>query len=101
MMPSKKLQTVVAQVKAKPEFVEAVKRECLALIAPSRADPGCLLYDLYQSTEDSTVFIFYENWESLQDIERHLESPHALAFDEKTSGMLAEPEKITYLKKIG
>jgi quinol monooxygenase YgiN len=100
-MSSGKIQTVVAQVKAKVEFVEAVKRECLALVEPSRADKGCLNYDLYQSTEDATVFIFYENWESLKDLERHLESPHALAFDEKTSGMLAEPEKIVYLEKIG
>jgi quinol monooxygenase YgiN len=100
-MPSEKFQTVVAQIKAKLEFVETVKRECLALIEPSRADKGCLNYDLYQSTEDSTLFIFYENWESLKDLERHLDSPHALAFDEKTSGMLAKPEEITYLEKIG
>ncbi len=100
-MPSEKFQTVVAQVKAKPEFVETVKRACLALIEPSRADKGCLNYDLYQSTADLSVFVFYENWESLEDLEHHLESPHALAFDEKTSGMLAEPEAITYLEKIG
>ncbi|MCC6456234.1 MAG: antibiotic biosynthesis monooxygenase [Caldilineaceae bacterium] len=91
----------MAQVKAKPECVEAVKQACLALVAPSRADQGCLQYDLYQSTGDPIVFIFYESWESLEDIERHLESPHALAFDEKTSGLLAEPEEITYLQKIG
>ena len=99
-MPSTRIQTVVAQVRAKPEFVEAVKRACLALVEPSRADKGCLNYDLYQSTEDPTVFIFYENWESREDIERHLESPHSLAFDENTAGMLAEDEKITYLEKI-
>ena len=64
-MPSEKFQTVVAQVKAKSEFVETVKRACLALIEPSRTDKGCLNYDLYQSTEDPTIFIFYENWESL------------------------------------
>lgn len=100
-MPSEKLQTVIAQVRAKPEFAETVKIECLALVEPSRAEKGCINYDLYQSTEDSTVFIFYENWESREDIERHLESPHTLAFDEKTAGMLAEDEQIIYLEKIG
>lgn len=100
-MPSEKIQTVVAQVRAKPEFVEAVKRACLALVEPSRADKGCLNYHLYQSADDSTIFIFYENWESLEDIERHLEAPHSLAFDEGTAGMLAEEEKITYLFEIG
>jgi quinol monooxygenase YgiN len=55
---------------------------------------------LYQSTEDPTVFVFYENWESLEDIERHLESPLSHSFDKNTAGMLAKPEEITYLKKI-
>jgi quinol monooxygenase YgiN len=96
-----KIQTVVAEVRAKAEHVEAVKAACLALVAPSRADKGCLNYELYQSSEDATLFIFYENWESLQDIEQHLESPHSYAFDAATAGLLAEEEKITYLEKIG
>src|SRR4051812_34476063 len=99
--PSENVQTVVAQVKAKSEFVESVKRACLALVEPSRAESGCMSYSLYQSTEDATIFIFYENWQTLQDIERHLEAPHSYAFDEATSGMLAEEEKIIYLQKIG
>jgi quinol monooxygenase YgiN len=94
------MQTVVAQVKAKTQFVEAVKQACLDLVEPSRADKGCLNYDLYQSTDDPTLFIFYENWESMEDIERHLETSHALAFDEATAGLLAEEENITYLEKI-
>ncbi len=100
-MPSEKLQTIVAQVRAKTEFAETVRRECLALVKPSRAEKGCINYDLYQSAADSTLFIFIENWESREDLERHLESPHAIAFDEKTSEMLAEPEQIIYLEKLG
>jgi quinol monooxygenase YgiN len=36
----------------------------------------------------------------MEDIERHLETSHALAFDEATAGLLAEEENITYLEKI-
>ena len=79
---------------------EQVKRECLALVAPSRAEQGCINYDLHQSTDDPTLFIFYENWETFGDLERHLESPHSLRFDERTEGALAEPEEITFLKLI-
>jgi len=100
-MPFEKLQPVIAQVRAKIEFAETVRRECLTLVKPSRAEKGCLSYDLYQSAEDATLFIFIENWESLEDLERHLESPHALAFDEKTSRLLAEPEQIIYLERLG
>ena len=99
-MSPARMQTIVAQVQAKAGFVQEVKQACLALVEPSRLDRGCIVYDLYQSTEDATVFIFFERWESREDVDRHLETPHSLAFDEETAGMLAESEKITFLNKI-
>lgn len=91
----------MAEVTAKPEFIAEVKRECLALVAPSHNEKGCLGYDLHQSTENPNTFIFFESWETAEDLERHLESPPALVFDEKTAGKLIEPERIIYLEKIG
>jgi quinol monooxygenase YgiN len=91
---------VMAQARAKAEFIAEVKCECAALVEPSRAEKGCLVYDLFESSEEPTLFVFFEAWENMKDLERHLESPHALAFDEKTEGLLAEPERIIFLQKI-
>ena len=92
--------TVIARVRAKPGLEAKVKQECLALVAPSREEKGCINYDLYQSSDDPTLFIFYENWESRGDIERHLEMAHCSLFDERTEGMLVEPEEITLCEMI-
>jgi quinol monooxygenase YgiN len=91
---------VTAEVQAKAEFADEVRRQCLALVEPSRREPGCLSYELFQSTHNLNLFIFFECWQTREDLERHLESPHALGFDEKTIGMLVQPEKILYLEKI-
>lgn len=91
---------VMAEVKAKAEFAAEVRRECVALVEPSRAEKGCLSYDLHEAVEKPSLFIFFETWENMKDLQNHLESPHSLAFDENTEGMLAEPEQIIYLKKI-
>ncbi|HEV2914885.1 MAG TPA: putative quinol monooxygenase [Pyrinomonadaceae bacterium] len=93
--------SVVARVKARKGFEERVRHECLALVAPSRRESGCLNYDLHQSIDDPTLFLFYENWTSREDLERHLETAHALAFDERTAGMLEEPEEVTLWEMIG
>lgn len=98
-MRNKKV-TVLARVKAKRGMEESVKEACLALVAPSRKDQGCINYDLHRSADDPTLFIFYENWANKEDLEEHLEKPHSLAFDEKTEGMLAEPEEITLWEMI-
>ncbi len=92
--------TAIARVRAKPGLEAKVKQECLALVAASREEKGCINYDLYQSTDDPTLFIFYENWESRGDIARHLDMPHCSVFDERTEGMLAEPEAITLCQLI-
>ncbi len=92
--------TVIARVRAKPGLEAKVKQECLALVAPSREEKGCINYDLYQSTDDPTLFIFYEKWASRGDIARHLDMAHCSLFDERTEGMLVEPEEITLCRMI-
>lgn len=92
--------TVIARVRSREGFEEQIRQECLALVAPSRKEEGCINYDLHQSIDDPALFIFYENWESRDDVEHHLEMPHCQAFDERTDGMLAEPEEITFCEMI-
>jgi quinol monooxygenase YgiN len=98
-MKNKKL-TVLARVRAKEDALEKVKRECLALVAPSRAEEGCINYDLHQSSDDNALFVFYENWTSREALERHLEMPHSLLFDERTEGLLAEETEITFWEML-
>lgn len=87
---------VVARVRARVGMAEQMRAELVALVAPSRRDRGCLSYDLHQSRDDSSLFMFYENWESLADLEAHLKMPRLGAFDERTRELLAEPVDITF-----
>jgi quinol monooxygenase YgiN len=98
-MTNKRL-TVLARVRAREDALEQVKRECLALVAPSRAEDGCINYDLHQSSADKTLFVFYENWVSREALERHFEMPHSLLFDERTDGLLAEETEISFWEML-
>ena len=61
--------TVVATFKAKAGM-EATTRDAIqALIAPTRAESGCINYDLHQSTQDPSIFMLYENWISKKDLQ--------------------------------
>jgi quinol monooxygenase YgiN len=55
----------------------------LSLSAPTRAEPGCLRYDLYQSAEDPKEFVRHEVWRSLADLEAHKATPHLRASFER------------------
>src|SRR4051812_41423701 len=92
--------TVTARLKARDGMSERVQAECLALAVASRQDPGCISYELHRSTDDPDVFLFFERWESREDVDRHLEAPHSILFDERTEGLLDGPEEISFWEAI-
>ena len=51
----------------------------MALFAPTRAEPGCLRYDLYQSPTKKNEFMRLEVWRDSAALEAHKQTPHILA----------------------
>ncbi len=78
--------TVVAEIIAKPGQEQRLREELMRLIEPTRAEEGCLQYDLHESTERPGHFLFYETWTSLAALDRHLATPHL----ERLSALLPE-----------
>ncbi len=60
-----------------------LQRELLALTAPTRAEPGNLRYDLYQSTVKPNDFMRLEVWRDAAALEEHKATPHLQASFEK------------------
>ncbi len=82
--------SLVAQIKAKPGK-EAELRELLTgLVQPTRAEEGCLNYDLHVANDDAGFFTLYENWQTVPLWERRMEAPHLEAFKGRTDELAAE-----------
>lgn len=92
--------TVVARIRAKAGMEERVKEELLALVGPTRTEPGCHNYDLHRDLEDRSLFLFYENWQSKKALDEHLQMPYLQAFLAKTEQLLAQPVEITLWQMI-
>ena len=92
--------TVVAQIRAKEGLEEKVKQELLGLVGPTRSEKGCISYDLHQSVENKSLFMFYENWASKEDLDAHARTPHMKAHMQKASELFAETPKITLWEMI-
>jgi quinol monooxygenase YgiN len=96
----KKVLTVHARITAKTGKEGEVRKELMALVDPSRKDDGCISYDLHQATENKCVFIFYENWQSKEHLDKHLQTDHLKAFIAKADNLLAEPIEIVLMEKL-
>ena len=78
--------TIVANIHAKADKVELVKAELEKLIAITRAEAGCLQYDLHQDNDNPAHFMFYENWETRDLWQTHMGAPHLAAYMDATDG---------------
>lgn len=82
--------TILANIKAKPESVNLVKKELLNIIETSRKEIGCINYDLHQDNNNPAHFIFYENWESRELWQDHSNNQHILDYKKVTKDALDE-----------
>ena len=82
--------SVVAKLVVKEEALATVKAELLQLIVPTRQENGCLKYRLHQDNNDQRVFIFFENWENMDCLERHIVSPHYKNYIAAVDGLIEE-----------
>jgi quinol monooxygenase YgiN len=97
---SQKIVTVVALFKARAGMEQTLQNECLSLIVPTRAERGCINYDLHCSCDEGTNFMFHENWASREELDNHLATPHLQSFIEKVPELVAEPPKISLWEKL-
>ena len=78
--------TIVANITAKPEKIDLVKAELEKLIDITRAEQGCLQYDLHQDNENPAHFVFYENWKSRELWQAHMSAQHLQDYMTATDG---------------
>src|SRR5208337_4368919 len=98
-MKSKRI-TVLALMKAKDGMEETAREELLSLVNPTRSEPGCINYDLHQAADEKSLFMFFENWKSVEDLEKHRETPHLKAYKQKAGSFLAKPAEVILFEMI-
>jgi quinol monooxygenase YgiN len=69
------------------------------MLAPTRAESGCKLYELYES-DSKGRFYFYETWESQAALDRHAASPHFKRLEQAIGELLQQPFEINILERI-
>lgn len=78
--------TIIANIHAKADKIELVKAALLKLVPITRAEEGCINYDLHQDNENPAHFMFFENWESREFLQKHMGAPHLAAYLAATEG---------------
>lgn len=93
------LLTAITFIRGPEGNEQELLNELLSTTAPTRAEPGNLRYDLYQSRTNSNYFMRFEVWRNPQALEDHKLTPHLKASFErrKNKGWMTE---ITTWKRV-
>lgn len=92
--------TNAAFLNAKPGKSSELGTELLKLVEPTRAEPGCLKYEIHQSKDDANAWLILEDWRKAADFDFHMSTPYVTAFLEKVPELCtAEVEICAYQQR--
>ena len=83
-----KTLTIVASIEAKPDKIDLVNAELQKLIAPTLKEAGCIQYDLHQDNQNPAFFLFFENWETRELWQDHMNNTHLAEYASATEGSI-------------
>jgi len=91
---------VVAHLIARPDKIDETRDALSALIAPTRAEDGCIVYELMQNAADPTDFTFVEEWSTNAALDAHLQTDHLKLVQAKAEELLAAPPDIRRYTRV-
>ena len=61
---------------AKPNGIEMMKKLLSAMVEPSKAEEGCIFYEIFQYENNPQKFMAYESWRDVEALDGHRNSAH-------------------------
>ena len=80
---------MIVAVRSRPGREAELEKELRALVAPSRAERGCIAYDLHVSSDQPGLFLLREIWASLKHHQKHWETEHMKRWGERKGALVA------------
>ncbi|MEU4778999.1 putative quinol monooxygenase [Micromonospora sp. NPDC023633] len=91
---------VIAEAHARDGALEQLLAQAKLLIAPTRAEPGNISYEILHDLDDPNHLVFVEHWQSQAHFDAHLASEHLAAYSQVTSPLLAGKVRIVTARTL-
>ena len=90
---------VIARAVAREGKAEELKALLRGMVAPTRAEAGCIYYELFESNIRG-LFYFNELWESQQHLDAHAASKHFTEIFGKSKPLMQGPPEVNLLTEV-
>jgi quinol monooxygenase YgiN len=80
---SDKQVAMILRIHPPTESREEVKAALLALVEPSRREPGCIRYELYKDIDRDGDLVLVEAWRDQAALDEHIAKPYLQDFTKR------------------
>lgn len=91
---------LVATLRANRNDAYSLLDALTALVPQSRAEAGCIQYDLHVDVSDPARFVVYEIWRDQAALDQHAGSAHFQTFLKTAEPLLAAPLDVRVMQRI-
>ncbi len=91
---------IIAKFNVKPDKTGEFRGLIRKLVAETRQEEGCLIYDYYQDLEDKTVFFSHELWTNAAAVDNHFQQSYIKEAFAIAPELLSATVQISRLTKI-
>jgi len=88
---------LIAILTCKKDALATLQMELKKLVAASKAEEGCLQYDLNSCKEIENQFVITELWRDEDSLSKHKETPHYKYFIHIAPALLSNPVEMKTL----
>jgi quinol monooxygenase YgiN len=79
----------------------AVEEALRDVVAPSRAEAGCLSIQAFRSARDPRLFYIHSRWVDEAAFDHHAGLPHTVRFIERVQALIDHPLDVTRARLLG
>jgi quinol monooxygenase YgiN len=91
---------VVAKLKAQEEKAANLEAELRDMVEKVASEDGTIAYTLHKSSNDPTLFMFYEKYEDAEALTHHSATPYFKALFAAIQPLLAAPPEIEMYEEL-
>ncbi len=92
--------TMIAVLTAAPGRRDDLRVALAGLVAPTRLEPGCRDYRLFEMLDEPGTFQMHEAFDDEAALEAHRATPHFRAFERQAGELLGAPLRLVKLTAV-
>jgi quinol monooxygenase YgiN len=85
---------LAAKCIGKPDRRNDIMRVTAAIVPPSRAEAGCISYEIHERLSGKDEYLFFEEWADQAALDLHFKTPHFQEFITEFTPLLQAPPNI-------